>query len=220
MTINKNEPSITFTIPGRPLSKENKGQFGRGSYYSKTHKEIKAWEKEVGDIARVKMEEAGWKGPWKGRVGIHADFIYGDYGRKDITNYWKSLNDGLNGVVYMDDSQIDHAVCCRQKDKENPGVYVEIYFFDYMYHTSSAKRPDPWKQFTIKNVDFNHGLEVIKKQTRKYVTFVGKFKEDEIEEPTASPKTPYVNGDKRKATNGRAKTNGTRRKYRRVSKKS
>ena len=193
--------SISFVIEGKPLTKENKQQFGKGQYYSKSNKEIREWEINVGKIAKQAMIDAKWEGPWLGRVGIFANMVFGDYGRKDITNYWKSLNDGLNGYVYYDDSQIDFAVACRQKNKENPRIEVTIYFFDYMYDINSAKRPNPYEMFSVNNVDFTQGVDIVYKHTRKYDSFVGKFKEDDIE---VKPKTNngYINSSNRKYKNG------------------
>lgn len=213
-------PSVVFNIPGQPKSKENKGAFGRGSFYSKTHKEIKLWEEEVGKIAKAAMEEAGWTGPWKGRVGIMADMTFADYGRKDITNYWKSLNDALNDVVYLDDSQIDFAATCRNKDKNAPGIYVEVYFFDYMYAPVSAKRPDPYKIFSIAKVKFDFDLKVHSKEHRLNKKYVGKFlTEEEVAEKETKRK--QVNDAKRKTKNGnRAKASRKRRANRKISKPS
>ena len=44
----------------------------------------------------------------------------------DIDNLLKGLFDGMNGIVFADDSQIISVIAEKYRDKENPRVEVEL----------------------------------------------------------------------------------------------
>ena len=44
----------------------------------------------------------------------------------DIDNLLKGLFDGMNGIVFKDDSQIVSVIAEKYRDKENPRVEVEL----------------------------------------------------------------------------------------------
>lgn len=44
----------------------------------------------------------------------------------DVDNHLKAIFDGLNGIVFLDDSQICWCVVEKYTDKENPRAVIEI----------------------------------------------------------------------------------------------
>jgi Holliday junction resolvase RusA-like endonuclease len=155
--------SIQFIIPGIPKSKENKGQFNKRSYYFKKYPELIAWEDMVNSIAISAMKDAGYPGPYKGRCKISATFTYESWKRCDITNYWKSLNDALNGAVWMDDSQVDAAEQVRQVDRDNPNIAISISFYDFSFEEEYPKKkyPDVYNIFYINSNGIKTDVKVL-----------------------------------------------------------
>ena len=106
---------LTFTVPGPPVPKararvvtDENGT--RGVTPSKT----KAYEKHVGTLAlAVRMYGSGWPDrpawPWQdkaARFGIVVKlYLSGREGDGD--NYFKSITDACNNVLWVDDRQID-----------------------------------------------------------------------------------------------------------------
>ena len=143
-------PAVVFTVPGRPRSKENKGQFNKRGYYFKMYPEIIAWEKEVHDVSLNAMKEKSWPGPYRGRCIIAAEICFDSWARRDITNFWKSLSDALNGTVWVDDSQVDATLQIRQIDRKDPSVKVSVWFVDLDWDKAYGKRkPDTYKGMMI-----------------------------------------------------------------------
>lgn len=64
--------------------------------------------------------------PVKGDVGVNVN-IYLDGGRQgDVDNYFKTITDSLNKIVYADDSQIKE-MTARKLECENERVEVVVY---------------------------------------------------------------------------------------------
>jgi Holliday junction resolvase RusA-like endonuclease len=149
-------PNICITLNGPPRSKENKGAFGRGTWFNRKHAEIVAWECELNWKAIEEMKNLGYSGPFKGRCRITVAMTYESWKRCDITNYFKSLNDALNGAIWVDDSQVDDARIVRLIDRDDPKVYLMVWFYDLNYETEYPKRkyPNESQIFNLVNYDY------------------------------------------------------------------
>lgn len=75
-----------------------------------------------------KLAKKQWrKKPLTGKLTITMSMYMPDHRRRDILNYTQLVCDGVEGVIYEDDSQIDRAVIRRMKpDKDNPRVEITV----------------------------------------------------------------------------------------------
>jgi Holliday junction resolvase RusA-like endonuclease len=137
---------FSFVVDGLPKAKE-RPRLGKSGVY--TPKKTKAYENQVALLASLAMKKANvdlMHGP------VRMDIIVGmkipksfskkkvkqieEYGmynivRPDIDNILKAIGDGLNNIVYKDDSQICEGSFKKIYSKE-PQVWVEIQEIDIM----------------------------------------------------------------------------------------
>jgi Holliday junction resolvase RusA-like endonuclease len=146
--VNALKPSIVITIYGKPITKENSFGKGKSGHLFKQKKYVE-WENNARFVATESMKNAGWPGPWAGRVGIMANFRFNTFNARDIQNYWKSILDALNGAVYDDDSQIDFTAQVRQKDSIDPSIILYVYFYDFMIDDLGKNKPQVWEEFDV-----------------------------------------------------------------------
>lgn len=213
MVHTKSKPALELWIPGPPKTKENKQGFGNGRYYNQKHKDVVEWEIMVNHLAIDKMKELGFTGPYKGRCRIMAAQTYESWKRCDITNYWKSLNDALNGAVWMDDSQVDAASCYRFIDRDNPGVRIWVWFYDI----------DFTEQFGTGKFAAKTGNEILK-YPAKYAIFDLRSYEyrarlEFVTRPEEAPATRYGTYERLKTLEERKKEKGTRSTTKRTQRK-
>jgi Holliday junction resolvase RusA-like endonuclease len=130
---------IRFTIPGAPVGKGRARSTKSGHHY--TPEKTRQYEKLVREIAFMrKPSYAVITGPvrlslvfylpipasWskKDRLQAQEGKVH-HTGKPDLDNLIKSVSDGLNGVVYVDDCQIV-AIDAMKVYDINPRVEVEI----------------------------------------------------------------------------------------------
>ena len=94
-----------------------KGMFMKADY--------KAYKQKLVDLAKSIV--GGDSVPYEGDVKIISYWTFGTKRRKDLQNCGKLEFDALNGIVYLDDSQIieDHRFKLYEKDK--PSIVIEVY---------------------------------------------------------------------------------------------
>ncbi len=132
----------SFIIDGVPVAKGRPRLTTRGGFArAYTPEKTKRFETMVADQARASV---GPVDPYTGPVEVEAHFavpipkswpkrdklaaVAGTIrpaGKPDIDNYLKSLADGMNGIVYVDDSQIVSARITKRYGEE-PGVAVTV----------------------------------------------------------------------------------------------
>lgn len=106
---------ITFDVPGNPIPKA-RARVVNGHAF--TPKSTKAWERAV---------QQAYRGPVHvGPLRIGLDFRRANARICDWDNLAKAVTDALNGVAWIDDSQIVAAAVSKRVDPDNPGVTVEI----------------------------------------------------------------------------------------------
>ena len=134
---------ITFTIPGEPVAKGRPRATsinGRARMY--TPKKTVNYESMVALAAQQAMAgraliegpvelsfEARFSIPksWpKKRLAAQADYPEFVTKKPDLDNLVKALGDGMNGVVFADDSQIAQNGVCRKVYGAVPGVTVTV----------------------------------------------------------------------------------------------
>ena len=105
---------ITFTVEGVPRPKARARRGKGGQWY--TPQSTRAYEEAVGWAAR----DAGIRNPYQGAVRLEITLWLPDRRRRDVDNCAKSICDGLNGIAYLDDSQIIELTVRRGVDREKP----------------------------------------------------------------------------------------------------
>lgn len=134
---------IQFTIPGEPVAKGRpRATSINGMARMYTPKKTVNYESMVALAAQQAM--AGrplFEGPvelaftasfsipkgWtKKRLAAHAELPEFVLKKPDLDNLTKALGDGMNGVVFADDSQIAQTGICRKVYGAVPGVTVTI----------------------------------------------------------------------------------------------
>lgn len=65
--------------------------------------------------------------PWaEERLRLEYTLYESDMRKRDVSNYVKSLQDAMEGFVYVNDSQIDEVLCLRGQLRETPEVLVVV----------------------------------------------------------------------------------------------
>jgi Holliday junction resolvase RusA-like endonuclease len=96
---------IVFTVPGRPVPKQ-RPRIVHGRTY--TPKETTAYEAHVRVFALQAMAAAGIAGkPLEGRLRLRMTAFFDDRRNRDLDNVIKAVTDACNGVLFVDDRQID-----------------------------------------------------------------------------------------------------------------
>ena len=110
---------LTIWVPGKPVPKGRPRLTRGGHAYTPAH--THQWESIVASAGRDVMDG---RPPLSGPVLLAALF-YGARANADIDNLLKSVLDGLNGVVYEDDSQVQMLAAWRMKGEPH-GVKVTV----------------------------------------------------------------------------------------------
>ena len=103
---------LRFSIPGNAVSKQRpRISTKNGIVRAYTPANTAKYEKFVADISRLNLINDKFLGPVSVKLLIFLEQAKSNKDlfpvtRPDIDNYAKSLLDGMNGVVYADDSQI------------------------------------------------------------------------------------------------------------------
>ena len=111
---------ITFTVEGVPRPKARARRGKGGQWY--TPQSTRAYEEAVGWAAR----DAGIRNPYQGTVRLEIVLWLPDRRRRDVDNCAKSICDALNGIAYLDDSQIIELTVRRAVDRERPRAIVTV----------------------------------------------------------------------------------------------
>ena len=114
---------IEFTVPGRAVPAVRMTQ---RSKYTRRAQRYLAYKKQVGWVARQHYKGGR---PSKKPIGIGIKVYLCGGNQGDIDNYFKSIADSLNKIVYEDDRQVNtilysHIIQCASKDRER--VEVEV----------------------------------------------------------------------------------------------
>jgi crossover junction endodeoxyribonuclease RusA len=109
---------VTFEVPGCPVPKE-RPRWGKGNTY--TPRKTEDYERKVKMCALA----AGIR-PLAGEVSFTIWIYLPDRRRRDRDNIEKAVQDALNGVAWIDDSQVREWHGRRELDAEKPRVRVTI----------------------------------------------------------------------------------------------
>lgn len=115
---------IEFFVDGEPRAKQSFVSTGRGTGY--TPARVKAWQADVGWIAKQKMHEVGFVGPIVSKLSVTLIFHLGDCRRIDLDNLSKGTLDGMQGIVFENDDQVMLLHLRKIQKSETPGVRVQV----------------------------------------------------------------------------------------------
>ena len=110
---------IAFTVEGQPVSKQSFRYARTGGY---TDHNVRDWQNMVSWAAKQAMHG---KLPMKCAVMVRMVFYLKDKRRVDLDNLAKGVNDGMRGIIFMDDSQIVHLDLVKTISP-HPEVYVHV----------------------------------------------------------------------------------------------
>lgn len=94
--------TIRFTLPFLPKSKSNGYKAGKAGWFKPAA--ILAQETAIRQTALISLP-IGFQ-PSKKAWSVDCTFFYADRRRRDLDGHLKLLLDALNGIVWVDDSQI------------------------------------------------------------------------------------------------------------------
>jgi Holliday junction resolvase RusA-like endonuclease len=116
--------TLHFVADGPPRAKARAGKNGRRSYKDP---QTRAYEQHVGMAAHVALVAMG-RNRWDMRAAfrLHVDVYLRDRRMPDRSNVVKAVEDGLSGVVYVDDCQIVGSGGEVFLDPERPRVEVTV----------------------------------------------------------------------------------------------
>ena len=112
---------LEFFVAGKPRAKQSFRYTENGGGY--TDPGVKAWQQEVSKAAREAMRG---RDLFKGPVSVVLKFYLPTKRRVDADNLSKCVLDGLNGVAFADDAQVDDLHIVKIIDRKDPGVTICI----------------------------------------------------------------------------------------------
>lgn len=120
---------MIFTIPGKPVPKARARTVSKGGRtWSFTPAKTQKHENLIRFLATVQRQAQ--KLPISGGRFILKVTCYGAHPRSDWDNLGKTVSDALNGIVWVDDSQVDHAtvqkIRCNKGEERTEITVAEI----------------------------------------------------------------------------------------------
>jgi len=118
---------LTFVVPGAPVGKE-RPRLGKGHVYTPT--KTTSYEHKVKVFALQAIRKHGsWIVGTKLPLTLTLRVYFENNRRRDLDNVAKCV-DGLNGLVWHDDSQVHELHVYRHVDQKNPRVEVAVDILD------------------------------------------------------------------------------------------
>jgi crossover junction endodeoxyribonuclease RusA len=113
---------ITFDVPGKPVPKQSYKHSKSGGY---TPAHVKQWQNIISDAAAWSF--LTFQVPrFDGDVKVKLEFRLHDARRRDSDNLSKCVLDGMNGIAWIDDTQVNDLHITKVIDRENPGVMITV----------------------------------------------------------------------------------------------
>lgn len=118
---------VDVTLPGQPVSK-GRPRLGRGGTYTpeRTRQAEREWRFQV-------LAEKGVYGlpiPAAGPVSVSLWFYCATRRRRDLDNMVKLVLDSLNGVVWLDDSQVVQLDARMELGAAEPRTVLRVWALD------------------------------------------------------------------------------------------
>jgi len=124
LTPRKSDNFVHFRVRGNPTPKARPRRGRGGQFYTpKKTKQYETWVKA--SFMSVYEPVLDAKHNWEVDIEVCYTKWCGD-----IDNIMKSLLDGLNGVLWMDDKQVRSAKIALVKVDDNPCVYIKCWMYN------------------------------------------------------------------------------------------
>ena len=111
----------TFTVPGKPQPKQRARVTRSGGAF--TPKETRNYERAIA-IVGMNARPKSW--PLDARYDVGLALYFPDRRRRDGDNVVKSVLDGLNGVLWDDDSQVTSCRFAKLVDASDARTVVTV----------------------------------------------------------------------------------------------
>lgn len=110
----------SFTIPYKPNSVNSHWRTSKtgGQYLSKEGKEFRENVRAYIKLFKYKTYE--------NNVKVKLDLYFSDNRRRDLDNYFKSIIDCFNGILYLDDKQIYKIEATKHTNAKENYFCIEI----------------------------------------------------------------------------------------------
>lgn len=116
---------ICIIVTGEPVPKQSTRFVGKQHIHAHTPARVAAWQQRVAWAAREVMQNRHLS-PLTSPVALRIVFNLGNNRRVDLDNLSNAVCDALNGIVFLDDSQIVNLHLIKQV-REHPNVWIEIH---------------------------------------------------------------------------------------------
>lgn len=136
---------IKFTVKGNPIPKQSyeEGKTRQGKKVRFLPQKIRDWQNKVGWKAKEVMQG---KPPLEKRVGVILHFYRTNWIRVDNDNLSKAVLDGMNKIVFKDDTQALDVSISRRVDKNNPRVEITVIDQPTIDQWMTQTIPPGWEQ--------------------------------------------------------------------------
>lgn len=115
---------IEFTVPGRAIPAVRMTQ--RSKFTPRAQRYL-AYKNQVGWVARQHMQGKPTSEP----VAVEVKVFLSGGNQGDVDNYFKSIADSLNKIVYADDRQVKTIKASKiECEKDEERVEVKVYEID------------------------------------------------------------------------------------------
>jgi len=114
---------VHFVVPGPVVPWQRAASVGARRF-------TPAKQRQYQQLVRMHALAARPRGPWlpskHARYRVDVEAFLPDERRRDLDNIAKTLLDALNGVLYLDDSQVTVLMVATHVDRERPRVEVRV----------------------------------------------------------------------------------------------
>jgi len=114
---------VTFVVPGPVVPWQRAASVGARRFTPAKQRQYQA-------NVRMHALAARPRGPWlpskHARYRVDVEAYLPDERRRDLDNVAKTVLDALNGVLYLDDSQVTVLMVATHVDRERPRVEVRV----------------------------------------------------------------------------------------------
>jgi len=115
---------LNFTVDGKPQGKQRARRGRGGRWYTPSLTVV--YENTVSGACLAAMRALGISRRYTDAVTVTVACYFPDARRRDCDNVLKSVMDALNGVAYVDDSQVHTATVTKAIDRERPRTEIEV----------------------------------------------------------------------------------------------
>lgn len=114
---------VRFVVPGPVVPWQRAASVGTRRY---TSAKQRGYQRTVRLVAMASRPRGPWLPSKASRYRVDIDAYLPDERRRDLDNIAKTILDALNGVLYLDDSQVVTLLVATHIDRAEPRVVVAV----------------------------------------------------------------------------------------------